>query len=47
MSYTMSPREIFSRDKEARRRRCRAHRRGALTKYSRKKIRGAAEVVHE
>ncbi len=43
--FTLSPREIFRRDEEDRRRRCRGHRRGGLTKYPAEKIRGAAGVV--
>src|SRR6266487_1438290 len=31
--YTLFPREIFRRDEEDRRRRCRRHRRGGLTTY--------------
>src|SRR6266508_6071128 len=45
--YTLFPREIFRRDEEDRRRRCRGHRRGGLTKYPAEKIRGTAGVVRE
>src|SRR6266508_3022520 len=45
--YTLFPREIFHRDEEDRRRRCRGHRRGGLTKYPAEKIRGTAGVVRE
>src|SRR6266508_2442498 len=45
--YTLFPREIFRRDEEDRRRRCRWHRRGGLTKYPAEKIRGTAGVVRE
>src|SRR6266496_4379944 len=45
--HTLFPREIFRRDEEDRRRRCRGHRRGGLTKYSAEKIRGTAGVVRE
>src|SRR6266536_4836053 len=45
--YTLFPREIFRRDEEDRRRRCRRHRRGGLTKYPAEKIRGTAGVVRE
>src|SRR6266545_2300588 len=44
---TLFPREIFRRDEEDRRRRCRGHRRGGLTKYPAEKIRGTAGVVRE
>src|SRR6266571_6594730 len=43
--YTLFPREIFRRDEEDRRRRCRGHRRGGLTTYPAEKIRGTAGVV--
>src|SRR6266542_2863913 len=43
--YTLFPREIFRRDEEDRRQRCRRHRRGGLTKYPAEKIRGTAGVV--
>ena len=45
--YTLFPQEIFRRDEEDRRRRCRGHRRGGLTKYPAEKIRGTAGVVRE
>src|SRR2546428_159254 len=45
--YALFPREIFRRDEEDRRRRCRGHRRGGLTKYPAEKIRGTAGVVRE
>src|SRR6266704_41212 len=45
--YTLFPREIFRRDEEDRRRRCRGHRRGGLTTYPAEKIRGTAGVVRE
>src|SRR6266536_2271905 len=45
--YTLFPREIFRRNEEDRRRRCRWHRRGDLTKYPAEKIRGTAGVVRE
>src|SRR6266508_3842310 len=45
--YTLFPREIFRRDEEDRRRRCRGHRRGGLMKYPAEKIRGTAGVVRE
>src|SRR6266542_7000693 len=45
--YTLFPREIFRRDEEDRRRRCRGHRRGGLTKCPAEKIRGTAGVVRE
>src|SRR6266540_130811 len=45
--YSLFPREIFRRDEEDRRRRCRGHRRGGLTKYPAEKIRGTAGVVRE
>src|SRR6266542_6490741 len=45
--YALFPREIFRRDEEDRRRRCRRHRRGGLTKYPAEKIRGTAGVVRE
>src|SRR6266542_3617470 len=45
--YTLFPREIFRRDEEDRRRRCRGHRRGGLTKYPAEKIRGTAGVVRK
>src|SRR6266496_4895368 len=45
--YTLFPREIFRRDEEDRRRRCRGHRRGGLTKYPAERIRGTAGVVRE
>ncbi len=45
--HTLFPREIFRRDEEDRRRRCRGHRRGGLTTYPAEKIRGTAGVVRE
>src|SRR5512141_1179076 len=45
--FALFPREIFRRDEEDRRRRCRRHRRGGLTKYPAEKIRGTAGVVRE
>src|SRR6266581_7584355 len=45
--YTLFPREIFRRDEEDQRRRCRGHRRGGLTTYPAEKIRGTAGVVRE
>src|SRR6266536_1427260 len=47
LRYILFPREIFRRDEEDRRRRCRGHRRGGLTKYPAEKIRGTAGVVRE
>src|SRR6266542_2334139 len=42
---TLSATEIFRRDKEGRRRRCRGHRRGALTPYRRKRSERRPESI--
>src|SRR6266568_2162363 len=41
--FTLFPREIFRRDEEDRRRRCRGHRRGGLTKYPAERSAGRLE----